>query len=165
MRKLVLAAITAASVGVVGAALAQQDDGAFAEMLWQEIEAQRLVGANLIGTVPYPRDGEAHGVTLATFVSTATVGSVKGQVIVKRSYTDAATREGIIGNPAENLDNITVMFKREAGYDPANQDWFWAMYMPDGMVGEMGGMAVAGMAEGCSGCHATAPGDDYLFLH
>ena len=165
MRKLVLAAIAAASVGAVGAAVAQQDDAAFAATLWQEIEAQRLVGANLIGAVPYAREGQAHGATLATFVSTATVGGVEGQVVVKRSYTDAATREGIIGNPAENLDNITVMFKREAGYDPANQDWFWAMYMPDGMVGEMGGMMVAGMAEGCSGCHAAAPGGDYLYLH
>ncbi len=157
--------LTLLSAGAVGVALAQApDDVAFAGALWTELEAQHLVGADALGAVPYLRSGQAHGATLVTLLGTATVNGVTGQVIVKRSYADGATREAIIGNPAENIANITVMFQREDGYDPETGNWFWAMFMPDGMVGEMEGMA-PGRAEGCIGCHATAPGGDYVFLY
>ena len=94
-----------------------------------------------------------------------TVEDHTGIVIVKRSYNDGTSRGDIISDPMANLANVTVMFQREAGYDPENNDWFWAMYTPDGMVGMMGEMAAAGRAEGCIGCHAGAPGGDYVFLH
>lgn len=161
-----LAALALTAMGGGSVALAQMgDDAAFATALWEEIAAQRLVGAEALGAVPYLRIGQAHGATLVTLLSTATVDGVTGRVIVKRSYGEGATREGIIANPAENIANVTVMFQREDGYDPANGNWFWTMFAPDGMVGQMQGMAVAGRAEGCSSCHATAPGGDYLFLY
>jgi len=61
------------------------------------------------------------------------------------------------------------MFRREAGYDADNGDWFWAMFMADGTVGKNGmGMRLAGrvakgMDEGCIACHTAADGDDYVF--
>ena len=100
------------------------------------MKAANLVGANQIGAVPYPREGEAHGTILVTLVSNVLVHGVTGRVIVKRSYSDDATRERIIDEPDANLANITVMFERE-GYAPDAGDSFWAMYMPTGMVGMM----------------------------
>lgn len=141
------------------------DDPAFADALWGQLAAQRLVGDEALGAVPYAREGQAHGATLVSLQSTVTVNGVTGAVLVKRSYTDAATRDGIIAHPNDNLENITVMFQREDGYDPANADWFWAMYAPTGMVGAMDGMTMAGRVTMCSGCHAAAPGGDYVFLH
>ncbi|MHA1559259.1 MAG: cytochrome P460 family protein [Alphaproteobacteria bacterium] len=153
------------SLATVGVAVAQtpDEDVAFAEALWAEMEAANLVGDNLIGAVPYPREGQAHGATLVTLVQDLTVDGVTGQVIVKRSYDDDATREGIIGNPGENLANVTVMFERE-GYAPDAGDWFWAMYMPTGMVGMFEETSMAGQVEGCTGCHSEAPNGNYTFL-
>ena len=153
------------SLATVGVAIAQtpEEDAAFAEALWAEMEAANLVGDNLIGAVPYPREGQAHGATLVTLVQDLTVDGVTGQVIVKRSYADDATRAGIIGDPGANLTNVTVMFERE-GYAPDAGDWFWAMYMPTGMVGTMEGNALAGQVEMCTGCHSEAPGGNHTFL-
>lgn len=159
-----IAGATLLSLATVGVAAAQSpDDTAFAESLWAEMEAANLVGPELIGAVPYPREGQAHGATLVTLVSTLTVDGVTGQVIVKRSYADDTTREGIIENPGEGLANVTVMFARE-GYAPEAGDWFWAMYMPTGMVGEMEGNTLAGQVEMCTGCHQSAPSGNYTFL-
>lgn len=162
----VVGLVSLTAVGIVKAQAPMQDDAAFAAQVWDMLAEQRLVGENAIGAVPYLREGQAHGATLVTFLSTITLAGAETQVLVKRSYAgEDATRENIIANPGENLSNITVMVKREAGYDPANQDWFWAMYGADGMVGQMEGMNMAGQVAMCSGCHATAPGGDYIFLH
>ncbi|MGE3718543.1 MAG: cytochrome P460 family protein [Bauldia sp.] len=157
----------ALAIGASGAVMAQApaDDAAYAGTIWEQLVSQRLVGPDALGAVPYAREGQAHGATLVTFQSVITVDGVTGPVLIKRSYTDAATRGGIIAHPNENLENVTVMFQREDGYDAANQDWFWAMYAPTGMVGQMDGMNMAGQVTMCSGCHATAPGNDYIFLH
>jgi len=158
------AALSVAAGGSIVWAQAD-DDGAFAGALWEQIAGLRFVGDDALGAVPYAREGQAHGETLVTLQSTVTIDGVTGAVLVKRSYGEGATRDGIIAHPNDNLENITVMFQREAGYDPANGDWFWAMYAPDGMVGAMEGMTMAGRVGMCSGCHAAAPGGDYIFLH
>lgn len=161
---LAAAALVSLEATVIALAQSQDDGAAFAGQLWEQLVNQRLVGPDSIAAVPYLREGQAHGPTLVSLISTATVGDVTGEVIVKRSYGgEDATRENIIADPAGSLQNITVMFKR-AGYDPENEDWFWAMYTPDGSVGEMEGAAVAGKVAMCTGCHAQAPGGDYLFL-
>lgn len=159
----ILAAIGTASVGTLVSAQAP-DDAAFAGNLWGELAALRLVGPEAVGAVPYPRQGAAHGALLVSLQSVVTVDGVTGVVIVKRSYADGIGRDDIIANPNGDVANVTVMFKRE-GYDPANADWFWAMYMPDGTLGQMEGMTVAGQVPFCSGCHVEAPGGDYIFLH
>ncbi len=167
MRPLRVLAVVSASAAAIGLgwAVAQEDgdDAGFAADLWNQLAAQRLVGPDALGAVPYARQGQAHGETLVSLVSTVTVGGETGVVIVKRSYAEDATREGILADPQADLMDVTVMFQR-AGYDPDNGDWFWSMYAPDGMVGAMEGMTMAGRVEMCSGCHAAAPGDDYVFL-
>ena len=143
-----------------------QDDAAFADQLWQALVASRLAGPNAILSVPYARQGEAHADTLITLEAQITVGAVTGTAIVKKSFGEpGATREAIMSDPARYLSDITVMFQREAGFDASNQNWFWAMYAPSGMVGEMDGMNMAGRVGMCIECHRAAPGNDYLFLH
>ncbi|KPP84625.1 MAG: hypothetical protein HLUCCO07_05865 [Rhodobacteraceae bacterium HLUCCO07] len=70
---------------------------------------------------------------------------------------------GQIGHHAAH----TVMFRREAGYDPDNADWFWVKYLPDGSLDKnpsgtpLAGRVGKGMDEGCIACHAGV--EDYVF--
>ena len=70
-------------------------------------------------------------------------------------------------DPAKHLGAITVMFRREAGYDDDNQDWFWAKFLPDGsldknaMGGALAGRVAKGADAGCIACHSGV--DDYVF--
>lgn len=148
-----------------GPALAQ-DDAAFATELWNALAAERLVGEHAITAVPYPREGQAHAELLVTLSAHVTIGGVEGLAIAKRSYgADGATRESILNDPARYLSNVTVMFQREDGYDADNGNWFWAMYMPDGMVGQMEGNSMAGRIGMCIDCHTNADGGDMVFLY
>ena len=54
--------------------------------------------------------------------------------------------------------NLTVMTKVE-GYDPSANDWFWAVFSPEGEV------LREGKLEGCISCHEGVRGNDYLVIH
>lgn len=74
-------------------------------------------------------------------------------------------------DPEGWLKAVTVMYRREKGYDPDNQDWFWAKYGPDGTLDTnpkgipLAGRVAKGMDAGCIACHAGAPGADMVFNH
>jgi hypothetical protein len=61
------------------------------------------------------------------------------------------------------------MFRREAGYDEDNQNWFWAKFLPDGTLDKnpkgmmLAGQVAKGADVGCIACHSNAGGDDYVF--
>jgi hypothetical protein len=64
------------------------------------------------------------------------------------------------------------MYKRESGYDPDNQNWFWAKYTPGGglhvkeakgMKIKLAGRVAKGKSEGCISCHRAAGGGDYVY--
>jgi hypothetical protein len=61
------------------------------------------------------------------------------------------------------------MFRREAGYDPDNNDWFWVKYTPDGGLHtnpkgmKLAGRVAKGMPQGCLACHGARKGTDYQF--
>ncbi len=128
------------------------DDAAIAEDLWDEIEGyeawgrpagwsdEPLLSGNHMGAYVIRYDNDA----LAAWSGSGT--APEGSVSVKEEYGDEA---------GTTLGGITVMKKIE-GYDPEQNDWFWAMYMPDGSVGMSGKVGM------CSGCHAAAPLD---YLH
>ncbi len=93
-------------------------------------------------------------------------------VIIKDNFGgEGATLETVSASPEEFLASVTVMVQREAGYDPANNDWFWVKYGPDGAIDQNpAGMALAGRVAkgtdtGCIACHAGAGGDDYIFTN
>jgi hypothetical protein len=169
---LVLAAAMALSTTVVQGQMApfgSKDDAAYAAALWSSLEKARLVGRESINTFPY-EGTEPHGFVLETFYSKTSVNGHSGEVIVKRNYgPEDVEIEAVQADRGKHLAAVTVMFKREAGYDADNKDWFWAKFLPDGSLDKnpkgmmLAGKVAKGAKKGCIACHTGAPGDDMVF--
>jgi hypothetical protein len=159
-----------------GAASAQSDmpagtdaDAEYAGLLWEVMQEEDLAGEGMIRTFPY--EGIApHGMMLETLYTTAEVDGHAGALVVKRNYgPEGVSNDEVLADPGTHLGSVTVMFRREEGYDPDNADWFWAKYLPDGTLDQNpAGMRLAGRVgkgadAGCIPCHAGAGGGDYLF--
>ncbi len=147
------------------------DDVAFAQRLWRELAAARLVGPNAVNSRPY-EGAEPHGVILVILQGDLTVGGHTGAVIVKNNYMgESVSVSSVSDNPDLNLAAVTVMFRRAEGYDSENLDWFWAKYSADGSLqSNPAGVRLAGRIgknpeDACIACHKFAPGDDYVFLN
>lgn len=169
-----LAALTAQS------ALAQQkpagmpmafggaEDVAFASKLWGALKAAKLVGPDRINVQPFPGN-EPHGAIQQVLDSKVMVAKRTGRVIVKVNHM-AKDVKSVYAEPNKAIGAYTVMFKKPAGYDPENQNWFWVKYKPSGEVdkNEMGmllaGRVAKGMDEGCIACHRAIGGDDLEIL-
>ncbi|WP_051203101.1 cytochrome P460 family protein [Sediminimonas qiaohouensis] len=144
-------------------------DAAYADKVWQAMTDQNLAGDGAIRSFPY--DGlEPHGLMLETFYTKATIDGHEGDLVIKRNYgPEGVSADQVLMAPGDHLGAITVMFKREDGYDPDNQNWFWAKYLPDGSLDKnpkdmrLAGRVAKGMDAGCIACHTAAPGDDYLY--
>jgi Cytochrome P460 len=148
------------------------DDVSSAKSLWGALAREQLVGNKVIHSTPY-QGIHPHGAVLETLEAVVNVSGHKGVVIVKRNYGGSGASKGAVAtNPEQYLQAITVMFKRERGYDADNKDWFWVQYTPSGEIfKDAQGRALAGRVakdsrtEGCIACHRTAPGGDYVFNH
>lgn len=75
-----------------------------------------------------------------------------GTILVKNSFEDD-------GGSAGDLADITVMVKREAGYDPENGDWEYMMLTSTMRVRSQG------VINNCVACHTAAAANDYAFLN
>jgi len=144
------------------------EDTAFAAELWSYLEAHDLAGPDRIHTAPY-EGTDPHGMMLETFYASGTVGGETGDLVVKNNYgPEGVSADEVLADPAAHLGAVTVMFRRAEGYDPENQDWFWAKFLPDGSLDQnpmgmaLAGRVAKGMDEGCIACHSGA-GDDLLF--
>lgn len=140
-------------------------DQGFGNALWRVLEAQGLVGANAIMSMPY-EGNQPHGNVLVALESEVTVNGQRGEVIVKRNYGGPnASIESVSNNPQDYLMATTVMFRRD-GFDAENDNWFWAKWMADGSYDTApNGNALVGKAPGCIACHTAAPGDDMVYLN
>lgn len=170
-----LALALSASTLAASATLAQDapfgtdEDAAYAADLWSIMEELRMVGDGMIHSIPY--EGiEPHGLMLETFFTEGTVADHTGTLIVKRNYGPAGvSAEEVQMDPEGHLASITVMFRREAGYDPENQDWFWGKYLPDGTLDQnpagmrLAGRVAKGADVGCIACHSGS--ENYLFTN
>jgi hypothetical protein len=170
----IFAAATAIAC-VAAPALAQdmpagsEEDQAYAALLWDAMIAADLAGDGMVQSFPY--EGVApHGMMLETFYTSTTVDGHSGTLIVKRNYgPEGVSIDEVLADPGTHLGAYTVMFRREAGYDADNADWFWVKYLPDGTLDKNpAGMALAGRVgkgadAGCIACHVNAGGDDYVF--
>ena len=160
-----------------GTACSQEDTAPFggrkdvnyAKDLWEAMTEANLTGDNAVYSRPY-EGNDPHGIVLDTVYSSVTVDGHDGTVIVKRNYGPAGISiDEVASDPPKHLEAITVMFKREAGYDDENQDWFWVKYLPDGALDKnpagaaLAGRIGKGAAAGCIACHTAADGDDYEF--
>lgn len=144
-------------------------DAGYAQAIWNAMLEQKLAGEDMQRAEPY-EGTDPHGMMLELFVSEAVVQGHKGELIVKRNFGPVGvTAEQVLNNPGEHLAAITVMFRREAGYDEDTNNWFWAKFKPDGSIeANPAGVALAGkvakgMDTGCITCHSAADGDDFVF--
>ncbi|MBE0414542.1 cytochrome P460 family protein [Yoonia sp.] len=175
MKTIITAAIASLAISA-GPALAQEggmpfgspEDVAYAELIWTLMEAERLAGPNMIRAFPY-EGTDPHGMMLETFYDVGTINGHTGDLIVKRNFgPEGVSADEVLANPEGHLGAYTVMFRREAGYDPENLNWFWARYNPDGSVSQnpmgmaLAGRVAKGMDEGCIACHQAAA-DDMVF--
>ncbi len=147
------------------------DDVNYATALWKQLESERLVGKNAITSTPYA-GMHPHGAILDTIDSRTTVMGHTGDVIVKKNFGgEGVSKEAVANNPNKWLKAVTVMFRREKGFDSDNKDWFWVKYAVDGSVMknpegmQLAGRVAKGMDQGCIACHAGAPGNDKVFNH
>ncbi len=153
----------------------QAVDRAEAEQLWQQMLDMKLVGASLMPTELY-KGVQPHGFILENLVAEATLGDHKGVLIVKRNYGPSGVDTAVVeADRVAALKAVTIMFRRHENYDPANQNWFYAKYLPDGSLdNNPKGVALAGRVAagagpngsdaGCIACHRAAPGGDFLFV-
>lgn len=162
-------ALSATSAQSQMAPFGSKDDAAYAAALWSALKKGHLAGADAINTFPY-EGAEPHGAVLEAFYSKATVNGYTGEVIVKRNYGPKGVEvDAVQANRGKHLGSITVMFKREAGYDTENKDWFWAKYLPDGSLDKnpkgmmLAGKVAKGAKKGCIACHSLAPGGDLVY--
>jgi len=144
---------------------------AYAQELWSVIGDNKLVGAGLSGNAPY-KGVHPHGAVLTTDTTKIKVAGRKGEVIVKKNFRgEGLTIDAVKADPSKYLKSITVMIKREKGYDPESQDWFWAKYKPDGQLFvnpkgmQLAGRVAKGKPKGCIACHQAAPGGDFVFTN
>lgn len=165
----------AAAFMLAGAAQGQtapfgnKEDVAYANALWGVLESAKLVGADSITSRPY-EGTEPHGFVLETLASKVTVDGHTGVAIVKKNYGPKGVKvEDVVADPAKALDSITVMFKRETGYDPEDKDWFWVKYKADGSLDKnpagmmLAGKVAKGADRGCIACHSSAEGGDMVY--
>lgn len=143
-------------------------DADYAALLWEVMEETNLAGEDMLRSFPY--EGLApHGMMLETLYSSATVDGHTGDLIVKRNYgPEGVSTDEVLADPGKHLGAVTVMFRREDGFDPDNQDWFWVKYLPDGSLDKnpkgmrLAGKVAKGADAGCIACH-TGAGDDMVF--
>ncbi len=141
----------------------------YAAQLWRALDDKRMVGANAVVSKPY-KGQHPHGAVLDTIEGAVSVAGHQGVVIVKRNYGgENASVASVADDPGKYLAAVTVMFKREKGYDADNADWFWAKYLPNGALDknpagmQLAGRVAKGKAAGCIACHKAAPGGDLVF--
>ncbi|MBT3196213.1 MAG: hypothetical protein HN842_07150 [Gammaproteobacteria bacterium] len=158
-----------ALAGAAGMPFGGQDSVDDAKALWQAMTNEGLVGDNAVHSRPY-KGVPPHGMVLDTIEKDITVNGHTGHVIIKRNYGGKGVDVNKVAkDPKPWLKAVTVMFKRENGYDADNQNWFWAKYKPNGSLHSnpkkmlLAGRVAKGKPAGCISCHRAAPGGDYLF--
>ena len=77
-----------------------------------------FAGPDMIRTFPY--EGiPPHGKMLETLYGSATIDGHEGALVIKRNYgPEGVSPEQVLSAPDTHLGAVTVMFKREDGYDP-----------------------------------------------
>jgi len=140
------------------------EDIVYAKQLWAKMEARGLnsTPANLY--VGGPPHGPVREVLEAV---------IDGKrIIAKRNFGgEGVSVEAVSQNRAAFLKAVTVMAKREDGYDAKNGNWFWVKYKPNGNLHtnakgmKLAGRVAKGMDKGCIACHQSASGNDLVFAH
>jgi hypothetical protein len=143
-----------------------QDD-AYAVKLWGFMAHNRLVGDGRVRSFPFV-GSRPHGSIQEVIVTDAAIDGHKGRLIIKHNYgaeNQLTPKSVYAADQDENYVALTIMFQREEGYDPGNNNWFWAEYNPDGSVLNYQGTNLSGRSEMCLGCHIPLGGKDREVLN
>ncbi len=152
-------------------------DTTYAKRLWQSLVAEKLVGQDADLQQPFFGGAKPHGMILEVSHQMVSVGAHTGFAIIKKNYDgDDVSVEAVKQERKRFLNSITVMYRREAGYDKDNQNWFWVKYRADGTLYQkvvngqqfsLAGRLMKGKTpaenKGCIYCHSSAGGGDYVF--
>lgn len=147
------------------------EDVEFAADLWDAMLQAGLVGSKAMNGQPY-FGTHPHGSILESAIHTITVKGVTSILAAKLSYRGIGVSiDDVVADRAAFIEDVTVMFKREDGYDTPHQNWFWAKYNPDGTLDmtpkgvQLAGRIARGKPKGCIACHLKAEGGDLLFIN
>ena len=133
-----------------------EEDIEFANTVWTALTGYEKWSMK---TDMYPGKSP-HGKFLKMYYNVLTVAGKPYHIIVKDNF-----------DGEKNLAAVTIMLQREAGYDPDNDNWFWAKYKVDGAIDKdpmgmaLAGRVAKGMDAGCIACHKGAMGNDYVFVN
>lgn len=123
---------------------------------WSKVNAQPITGdeTGFLGNVHGGPSGirEVYVNSVGKSVSDGNAGLPYpvGTIIVKESY---AVKNG----EKDKLKDVTIMVKRESGYDSENGDWEYLMTNAALKIRSQGRIKM------CSDCHAGAADADYVF--
>ena len=96
--------------------------------------------------------GEPHGALFTTYLNPLALDALtnktgampKGAIIVKENYT------------ADKVFSLVTLMYKVKGYDPENNDWFWAKITAGGDV------QAEGKVIGCQVCHGGGRANDFV---
>lgn len=132
--------------------LGTEEDQSEASVLWDAMSGYQSWGG-FDGHVGIIRGKSPHG----KFVRTV-MNDVGMQDQSAPGYGTIIVKENFSREDPDSLQGLTVM-QRIEGYDPDNNDWFWARYTPKGELTHSGKVAF------CADCHFDAGADDFIFLN
>jgi hypothetical protein len=122
---------------------------------WKQVNTATISG-DQTGVLGKAHEGSAgfrevfvNDIGEATSAGAAALPYPTGSIIVKESYKNKAGEKG-------SLTSVTIMVKREMGYDPENGDWEYIML--SGSMKKQG----QGALGACISCHAAAE-NDFVF--
>jgi hypothetical protein len=126
-----------------------------AEALWSSLQTQDYQKSWRMwpGKAAFYPGTKPHGALLTTYINDPAENAIHyksgsmpwGAIVVTENYT-----------PDKVLTDVTVMYKVN-GYNPMQDDWFWAKYGPRGEV------LYDGKVSSCIDCHSTMAQNDYLW--
>jgi len=136
------------------ASLGTPEDEAHVHDLWERMQGYESWGqVDGWDGVLFSLDG-THGEYVQIWANGVALDDLEnlpeGSIVVKEGYSDEA---------GEELNAITVMERREPGYDPENGDWFWGRFRADGTPTH------AGRVGFCADCHASDTTGDFSFVN
>lgn len=107
-------------------------------------------------------DDAPHGKASKTFLNSIAAGEratlPHGSILVMENT----------GADDETVTAVSVMY-RVRGSDPANHDWYWMQFLPDGTLAktseETDAKPMAGRITACIQCHKRVPDDDLVFFN
>ncbi|MFT5139553.1 MAG: hypothetical protein ACI9H8_000944 [Lysobacterales bacterium] len=164
---MVTAVISAAPLQAMEQSSGTAVDDAYAAKVYAYMVDNKLVGEGRIRSYPF-EGGRPHGSIQEVVTTEAEIDGHKGRLIIKHNYgaEDGLTPKAVYAaDHSENYEALTIMFQREEGYDPDNNDWFWAEYYASGEVINFQGTNLSGRSPLCLSCHTPLGGKDREILN